>query len=70
MKFNVKMIKCIIIQKKSRTNTKNIFMFSNKEIESVSSFSYLGMTINANGSLHSSMENIPCKVPRAVYALN
>ena len=70
MNLNVKKTKCITFQKKNRTNKKNTFMFGNKEIESVSSFNYLGMTINANGSLHSSMENLSCKAQRAVYALN
>ena len=45
-------------------------MYGNKEIESVSSFNYLGMIINANGSLHNSVENLSCKAQRAVYALN
>ena len=44
-------------------------MCGNKEIESVSSFNYLGMIINANGSLHNSVENLSCKAQRAVYAL-
>ena len=70
MNLNVKKTKCITFQKKNRTNKKDTFMYGNKEIESVSSFNYLGMIINANGSLHNSVENLSCKAQRAMYALN
>ena len=46
MNLNVKKTKCIAFQKKNKTNKKDTFMYGNKEIESVSSFNYFGMTIS------------------------
>ena len=67
MNLNVKKTKCITFQKKHGSNKKDTFMFGNRDIESVN---YLGMIINANGSLHNTVENLSCKAQRAVYALN
>ena len=70
MNLNIKKTKCLTFQKKNKVEKRQSFAYGEHKIENVASYTYLGMTISANGSFHMSTENLCSKAKRAIFAIN
>ena len=51
LSINMEKRKCITFQKKNRKSGKNNFLINNVEVKNTTEYRYLGMNINAAGSL-------------------
>ena len=59
----------VIFNKKSLKDNDEFVSLGNIRIETVESYSYLGLTLHMNGSMKSAVNNLCCKVLRALYSL-
>ena len=57
-------------QKKNKVNKNDIFHIGGYFVSNICEFTYLGLTINAAGSVKSSIENLSQKARRTCFALN
>ena len=60
----------MVFSNKLRKHNKLSFTFNNKALETVSQFTYLGVTINSTGSFLPNHSSLSIKAERAIFALS
>ena len=70
MTVNPSKSKCITFSGKNKKNNKDTFVIGKNNLDNVCEFTYLGIKINAAGSLKSSIDELTTKANKAKYALN
>ena len=70
MTVNPSKSKCITFSGKNKKNNKDTFVIGKNNLDNVYEFTYLGIKIDATGSLKSSIDELTTKANKAKYALN
>ena len=70
LSINMEKTKCITFQKENRKSGKNNFLINNVEVKNTTEYRYLGMNINAAGSLSPTLVKGCQKGRKAIFALN
>ena len=70
LSINLKKTKCLTFQKKNKVRHTATFYVQNTALESVAEYTYLGITINCNGSFRTALVDLRNKANRAFFALN
>ena len=70
MTVNPVKTKCITFSSKNRKNNKDFFNIGTSQLENVTEYTYLGLKINAVGSVKNSLGMLNDKANRAKFALN
>ena len=70
MTVNKSKTKCMTFSSKNKKNTKDLFAIGSCHLENVSEFTYLGLKIDAAGSLSASATMLSSKANKAKFALN
>ena len=70
LNVNLKKTKAMVFSNKLRKNNKLSFTFNNKALETVSQFTYIGVTIKSTGSFLPNHSSLSINVERAIFVLN
>ena len=70
MTVNKSKTKCMTFSSKNKKNTKDLFAIGSCHLENVNEFTYLGLNIDAAGSLSASATMLSSKANKAKFALN
>ena len=70
MTVNKSKTKCMTFSSKNKKNTKDLFAIGSCHLENVNEFTYLGLKIDAAGSLSASATMLSSKANKAKFALN
>ena len=70
LSINLKKTKCLTFQKKNKVRHTSTFYVQNTALENVAEYTYLGITINCNGSFRTALVDLRNKANRAFFSLN
>ncbi len=68
--INLKKTKCLTFPKKNKIRHTATFYVQNTVLKSVAEYTYLGITINCNGSFRTALVDLRNKANRAFFSLN
>ena len=70
LSINTEKTKCMTLQKKNKTNNKDVFLINETTIENVSEYTYLGITFIPSGSFRLTFQNLSNKANRSFFSIN
>ena len=68
--YKLEKTKCLTFQKKNKVRHTSTFYVQNTALENVAEYTYLGITINCNGSFRTALVDLRNKANRAFFSLN
>ena len=69
LSINLKKTKCLTFQKKNKVRHTSTFYIQNTALENVAEYTYLGISINCNGSFRTALVDLRNKANRAFFPL-